>query len=196
MSFATDPLSKNQWSLLYSSTIRTWCNNSDQTQFPAEGSNQCFFICFSRIKKYSTPKFFAPFGGDFGDFGPVLNQNAFEINHFCAPQAKILNILRLKNDFSFIFRCIFWKIPKFSDFFSRDYFFKFSRIKNFWNFFVLNKKKTLRRISLGFDLSTVCCASGMVVVRWDYFVPEIIHNHFENPHEREVFKSKILLSNW
>ena len=65
---------------------------------------QCFFICF---KKYSTPKFFAPFGDDFGDFGPVLNQNSFEIHHFCAPQAKFFNILRLKNDFSFIFRCIF-----------------------------------------------------------------------------------------
>ena len=82
-----------------------------------------------RFYRIFAPKFFAPFGGDFNDFGSVLNQNAFEINHFCAAQAKILGILRLKNDFSFIFRWIFWKFPKFSEFFSRDYFFKFSRNK-------------------------------------------------------------------
>ena len=112
-----------------------------------KGRLQCFFICFTRNKKISTPKIFAPFGGD---FGPVLNRNAFEINHFCAPQAKILNILRLKNDFSFIFRCIFWKIPKFSDFFSPRVLFKiFTKSKILKIFAFKSKKKHWSRVLWG-----------------------------------------------
>ena len=62
-----------------------------------------FFICFFTDQK-----------NDFSEFGLFLNQNIFEISHFCPPQAIFLNILRLKNDFSFIFRLIFWKSLKFS----------------------------------------------------------------------------------
>ena len=51
-------------------------------------ADQCFFITFLKKAKFSTQFFFAPFGGDFNEFGSILNYISFEISHFSAPQAK------------------------------------------------------------------------------------------------------------
>ena len=99
---------RGRWSADISGSVSTG-------DFPAYISTSVFLLLFRKSKK-TIQKNPAPFGGDLSEFGPVLNQNTFEISHFCVPQAKFLNILRLKNGFSFIFRRIFWKIRKFSIF--------------------------------------------------------------------------------
>ena len=77
--------------------------NENYKQFCSGVVNPSVFFTFLKKAKFSIPIFFAPFGGDFNEFGSILNYIPFEISHFSAPQTKIFSISRLKNDFSFIF---------------------------------------------------------------------------------------------
>ena len=96
-----------------------------------------FFLLFRKWKQ-STPQFFAPFGGDFSEFCPVLNQISFEIRYFCAPQAIILSILHLKNYFLSFFDVFSEKSSKILIFFISSWF--FSHKMKIYDFFILNEK--------------------------------------------------------